>query len=412
MRPARLSRPVLALALAAAVLPSCGGGGGGGSSGPVDTFDREALLTRLATALVMPTYEDLVAKATALANATQAYASEVEIDGLNKATLLTAARDAWKDMMAVAEVAELLQFGPAGVSTEIVAGQNLRLEIHSWPTSNPCRVDQEIVSKDYENPAFFDTELVNVYGLDAMEYLLFHTGTDNACAITVDINTGMPSPWEGVSDLELRRANYAAACAADVLARAEELLNEWETSGDDFLTKFTNASTSGVYPNAHAAANDVFAAMFYLDTMVKDKKLGRPAGLTGEPLNPDNTESHYSTTSKDHLLKNLETFQFMFLGRAAADPETPGTTVGFDDWLVERGASTLADTMTADIAAAITAVIDIPGTLEAALGGSPADVDKVEAAHAAVKKITDNLKSQFVTVLNLSLPQTGAGDND
>jgi hypothetical protein len=40
------------------------------------------------------------------------------------------------------------------------------------------------------------------------------------------------------------------------------------------------------------------------------------------------------------------------------------------------------------------------------------DLAAVQAAHAAIKAITDNMKSQFVTVLNLSVPQTGAGDND
>ena len=38
--------------------------------------------------------------------------------------------------------------------------------------------------------------------------------------------------------------------------------------------------------------------------------------------------------------------------------------------------------------------------------------DAVKAAHASVKRLTDLLKSQFVTTLNLSVPQEGAADND
>ena len=51
----------------------------------------------------------------------------------------------------------------------------------------------------------------------------------------------------------------------------------------------------------------------------------------------------------------------------------------------------------------------IPGTMEEALANNPA---AVVAAHTAVKAMTDDLKSRFVNVLNLRVPDEGAGDND
>ena len=39
-------------------------------------------------------------------------------------------------------------------------------------------------------------------------------------------------------------------------------------------------------------------------------------------------------------------------------------------------------------------------------------VDKVVAVHAAVKKLNDLLKTEFVTTLNLDLPLGAVGDND
>jgi len=50
-----------------------------------------------------------------------------------------------------------------------------------------------------------------------------------------------------------------------------------------------------------------------------------------------------------------------------------------------------------------------PGTLEAAVEANP---EQVMAAHAAVKGVTDLIKTQLVTVLNLRVPQEGASDND
>jgi hypothetical protein len=65
--------------------------------------------------------------------------------------------------------------------------------------------------------------------------------------------------------------------------------------------------------------------------------------------------------------------------------------------------------MAGQIDAAIAAAGDIPGTLEEALA---ADRASVVAAYDAVKAVTDTLKSQFLTVLGLDIPDGAAGDND
>jgi hypothetical protein len=88
---------------------------------------------------------------------------------------------------------------------------------------------------------------------------------------------------------------------------------------------------------------------------------------------------------------------------------TGGEGLGFDDLLVAEGAEALSATMLGHLDAALVAVEAIPADLSAAVGdGHPS----VAAAHAAVRLVTDDLKSDFVTVLNLSLPAQGAADND
>ena len=66
--------------------------------------------------------------------------------------------------------------------------------------------------------------------------------------------------------------------------------------------------------------------------------------------------------------------------------------------------------MTTDLEGAIAAVeaiheLDLADALKN-------DLASVKGAHAAVKKVTDNLKTQLVTVLDLELPKSSEGDND
>ena len=59
--------------------------------------------------------------------------------------------------------------------------------------------------------------------------------------------------------------------------------------------------------------------------------------------------------------------------------------------------------------AAIAAADALPDSFLTALS---ADYDRVVAAHAAAKAYTDDLKSQFLTVLALEIPDDVATDND
>jgi hypothetical protein len=100
----------------------------------------------------------------------------------------------------------------------------------------------------------------------------------------------------------------------------------------------------------------------------------------------------------------MRAFSRLFLGG-----EPGGDEPGFDDLLRDMGASGLADQMSVDIAAAIVAIESIEGPLYEALS---TDLEGVIAAYEAVKRVTDNLKTMFLTVLDLEAPNRAAGDND
>jgi len=316
------------------------------------------------------------------------------------------ARAAWGKAIDVWQKAELFQFGPAGPSTT-PGGKGLRDYVYSWPLVSRCLIEQNLVSQAYDKTDFSATALVNMRGLAAAEYLLFYPGSDNACSPATNINA--TGAWAALTPAELatRKAHYASAAATDVARVARDLVKAWSPEGGNFQAQIANAGESGsVYTTEQMALNAVSDAIFYVELEVKDAKLARPLGLLNceSATCPEAVESRYAGRSRTHIRNNLLGLRMLMAGCK------DGEGVGFDDVLTAVGASSLAERMTSDIDAAIVAADalqndDLAKELETNAAG-------VQNLHAAVKKITDALKTEFVTVLDLELPQVLEGDND
>lgn len=380
------------------------------NNGPgVDPVDRRAIVASAAEHVILPTYREFLSSARALEQTTSAWAATFDGDATDRDEMHGAARTAWLDAMRAWQAAELMQIGPAAPRGRLVGARGLRDEIYSWPTVNPCRVDQELVEANYTHVGFPSNKLVNVYGLDALEYLLFAPDTGNQCGAEAAINRKGEWAALGSDEIEKRRAAYAHRLAIHVASEAQQLVDAWERSGDGFLAQLQNAGQSGSdYPSAQAALDELFASLYYLELTVKDFKLGKPAGLHVsciETTCPDAVESPWSGTAKENVVANLRAFRALFTGGETPDTPRPG----FDDALRTLGAGALADEMLADTDAAIAAIESISVPLREAIADHP---DDVRAAFTALKALTDDLKSQFVTVLNLRVPQVGAADND
>jgi predicted lipoprotein len=406
-------------AVLAAAPPGCvestssrrGGPAGGGSEGPTQPstgtvtpgFDKRALLQHLAEEVIVSTYADFVSAAVALEAAAVAHASTLDPGDHD------ALEQAWRDAMVVWQQAELFQLGPAGASNAVVGGLGLRDEIYSWPTVNRCRTDQKLVSGEYADPVAFANELISVRGLATLEYLLFHGGSGNACSADASINS--QGTWAAIAEeLPQRRADYAVTLAVLLRQRAQQLHGAWVAEGGNFVSELVRAGIgSTFYASDQAALNAVSDALFYLDTKTKDLKLAVPVGLAPDCASevcPEALESTFAGFAKEELRANLVGFQRAFHGGARDD----GAALGFDDWLVAAGAGALAQEMGDDIEAALAAVDAIE---EADLADAlVTDKASVEALYFAVKAVSDDLKSQFISVLDLELPKSAEGDND
>jgi len=352
---------------------------------PVDGFERSAMLTNFADNIIVPNIANF-----------RDDVQTLSADAQNGE--LTNIRASWKGAMSAWQKVEVLQVGPAGAAGLVIEGASLRDEIYSWPKTNPCAVDQAIVSEAYNDADFFESALVDAYGLDAIEYLAFYEGSDNACSATATINRN--GSWQALDDetLRSRRVAYIRVIAERLVSESENLLAQWSgTFGQSFR------EGSGEFTNAQRVVDDIFAALYYIELGVKDKKLALPLGRNIEctdTLCPQNIESRFAEHAFENIVANLESARDLMTGKEG---------VGFDDFLETLDAGAVGVDMINALDEAIALTQAQETSFESLL---TSDIDAANEVHDAIKAYTDILKSDFVSVLNLRIPEEGAGDND
>ncbi len=311
-----------------------------------------------------------------------------------------AAQDAWGDAMAAWQALEVMQVGPAASSLKAESGENIRDDIYSWPTVSPCRVDQVTSRKEYEDSGFFDEAIINAYGLDALETVLFSPRNENSCSSNSGINR--EGTWNalGAEGVAAARAEVAVILTDRVADDLQRIRDAWEGGFADELA--TAGQGSAVFDSSVKGVNAIYDGLFYMETYVKDRKLGWPLGLRacGAEDCSDKVESLLAGQSNEWLAANLDGFRALYTG---------GEGLGMYDLLVAVEEESLADDVIAKLDAADAAVGALTAGLDATLASDP---ETLEAAHAAVKGVTDLIKVDIATVLALEVPAEAAGDND
>ena len=298
----------------------------------------------------------------------------------------TAAQDAWRATMAAWQRVEVMQIGPLGSSLTVLGGQDIRDQVYSWPTVNPCAVDQQTVAGEWVQPDFFATHLVNVYGLAALETLLFSPAGENVCPSQVDINAS--GSWDalGPAAIQQNRADYAVVLAAGVAERIRFAQSEWTAYEAEFES------------GGQDSLNAIFDALFYIETRTKDDKLGGPIGRydCGATSCLGFVETPLAGGSNVWLAENLVGFRALYLG---------GDGVGLDDLLIANDH--------ADIADAMSAALDVADSAAAAVTEPIGDATpEALALHDALDGVGTLLKSEIAPALVLQVPAEAAGDND
>jgi predicted lipoprotein len=372
---------------------------------------QDMVVQSIAEQVLVPATQSFAELATEMRRQVGSYEQSVIQDQATQSATKLSAQSAWRRAMEQWQRLEVMQVGPAAAAITAPGGENLRDAIYSWPTTNTCAVDRAVANLSYLDPNFVATNLVYVYGLDALEYLLFHEKSEHTCPPQIKLDEA----WKGLSAAEIlrRRTQYASVIASEIERSAVHLAQRWSPASGNFAFALAHPGEAGSpYASTQAAIDDVFRAMFYIDLVAKDAKLGRALGISpgcAADTCVELLESPWSGIAGGSLAANLDGLRLMVSG----GPD-PATAIGFDDVLREMGQGAIADQLIAEIQAAEALAREFSGegtrpTLQATLVGEP---QRVEALYAAVKRTTDMLKGPFVMALRLKIPSEGAGDND
>ncbi|HEY7773468.1 MAG TPA: imelysin family protein [Marinagarivorans sp.] len=327
---------------------------------------------------------------------------------------MTSAQPKWADLMARWQQVELQWVGP------LVANQNaLRNRIYSFETparAEACAIDIAVVAA--EEPSFdIATRANTARGLGALEYLLFNENLDTACSSAVQ----QTQNWNALPELEKRqmRCHYAQLAASDIAAQAAELSEAWAIEGGNYRSRFINPN------NASHHLKQLSDALFYIEKETKDAKLGRPLGFYDcvQRACPKAVESRYAAMNAQHIADNLRAFKTVFNGANAQ---------GFDDVIAHEGYAEIAQEINTNVDAALMLAAQLDGqnlqtqseailddaseglrmACQAASANPSVDGGDFCDLHGLLKKITDQMRTDFVTIVNVDLPKRAQSDND
>ena len=334
-------------------------------------FDRSTLLTNVADNLIIPSFQDLQTKVTALETASNTFTTTAD------ATNLDALQAAWDAAMKSFVKCSPFAFGPAdlplGTFVEVLG---------TFPVST-TKVEANISNANFSLTSSFDKD---IRGLMTVEYLIFNLNDD--ASVLANYGTGSDA-----------RKNYLKAIITEIKTNIDNIANAWQGT---YRTTFTgNTETSAGSPIA------LFYNAFVKDyENIKNFKLELPAGLQAGQTStePTKVEAYYSGISLDLVKEHFATSEKVWLGTGLNG--TDG--VGFEEYLnsIENGPSLVTQTK-AKIAEITSAINAIPtGRLSDNIGSN-----EVKTAYNLLQENTANFKSSMSSLLGISITFT-SNDGD
>ena len=320
-------------------------------------------------------------------------------------------RDSFRELIDAVEATEMHALGPA-----MANGAQLRNKIssyHAGPVST-CGIDEiavlsETVGFDLsERPA-------NQRGMGALDYLLFNKSLLHSCPPQASTT----SDWNGLSESVRFEARCAAAklLSADLANAASSLHDAWHPDEGGFIAEFTEEATVG--QNFQSLTD----AMFFLEEGAKDAKLGNPLGIVAACSSttcPNMIQFPHSRLSLAAVDANVISFQALF---------DVNDDTGFDAIIAERGFDEVSQRFieNTQVARSYMETIDTDLTGQVDLVESGSETDCMNAAanpdvasevlpactlYGLIKRVVDDMKIDFVTILNVNLPGGTRADND
>jgi hypothetical protein len=310
------------------------------------------------------------------------------------------------------QVVEVLQVGPLASESN---GLHNRIHPYKDFSLATCSLDQAVVSHadgDYD----IEIRASNQKGFPAVEYLLANSNLAHSCPAQVPVTQEWNSLTE--ADRKKQRCGLAVTIANDIAEASTAAFGAWSSDDGGYFDSFTSEENVG--ENFQALSD----ALFYIEKNTKSRKLTVPLGLDSDCS--DTTcaslvEAPYLGNSLNNIAINLETFLLVLEG---------GDGFGFDDIIDEAGFPDVTQRFRDQVqeatenaeanALSLAKQVDL---LEANGDGSacinafanPGSLDEDYPActlAGLVKRVTDDLKIDFVTIVEVSIPGNVQSDND
>lgn len=374
------------------------------------TPSEQKLLLAVAEEIILPNYETLK-EAAATFNAPNGPLETYCSLGSEALAGGSGFRDSFHQLVNAVEATEMHALGPA-----MANGAQLRNKIssyHAGPVST-CGIDEIAVLS--ENAGFDLSERpANQRGMGALDYLLFNKSLLHSCPPQASIT----SDWNELSESLRFEARCAAAklLSADLANAASTIHDAWHPDEGDFSSEFTEEATVG--QNLQSLTD----AMFFLEEGAKDAKLGNPLGIVAACSSttcPNMIQFPHSKLSLAAVNANVISFQALF----DVNEET-----GFDAVIAERGFDDVSQRFTdnTQVARTYMETIETDLNIQVDLVESGSETDCMNAAanpdvasealpactlYGLIKRVVDDMKIDFVTILNVNLPGGTRADND
>ena len=376
-------------------------------------FDRGSLMVHLVDNIFIPNYKTTSDLASAFSSDNGVLAEYCGAIGLTyEQEKLDLAQAAWRELMDAVQQTEMHIIGPA-----LRNESALQNRIHSYATGNlaTCGLDQAVIQFNQDANFSVTSRALNQRGMGAIEYLLYYDNLNHSCSSQVlTTNT-----WNDSSELsrKTQRCNLALELATDVSEASGEVYEQWTEGDSTYREEFLDEASRG--DNFQLITD----ALFYIETYTKSSKLAIPLGLDPKCSAitcPNLVESPYSKTSLRNIEINTQEFLRIFNG---------GDGLGFDDLIVDAGFSETAarfknqsaqvlnklETITMSLNDQVSAITGVEEETTCTNSmANPQDSSTLDACSLTglLKLITDDLKIDFVTIVNVPVPGRVQSDND
>ena len=390
---------------------SSSGSDDGDNAAGTSEYSVATMLTAYVDEIVMPNYMTAGSLAADMADPGGPLGAYCEsIESPEEAAALDTVRQAWRELATSVQSTELHAIGPAAANA---FNLQFRLNSYMFGTLSTCGVDG--IAAQVGDGFSINSRSLNQRGIGALEYLLFNDNLNHSCPPQASATQG----WNDLSEStrKSKRCEAAQLISADMSAAVDAIVSKWDPQGDNFRAEFL--SDDKVSESLQMTTD----GMFYIEEGAKDAKLGNPLGIIvacSALTCPEQIESPFSTSSVQQIIDNLKAFEQIFVSNEQT---------GFDEHIISEGfpdvSERFIDNLTNTIAFAeameptLTEQVDlVESEGDSECTNAFANPDQASARFPActlygmVKRIVDDLKIDFVTIVNVSIPGGSQADND